>query len=304
MTLNVEAPPLTAIEGLLNLPEAEIPTAMEIGSLEKSRDVWKAIELVDAGEIVAFEFRSVFGLMVDAWNEQAAISALDVKGTENIETKPLSAMMSSLDFLPLVDKSVLSDSMRVLVEDPDEFQRRIGALCHISAPIRAEAVKKEEIPDRLLSFNSETGQYYMHNLDPEGHGPMSGFIRRLNKAGLHFPGVTAIGRSGEPEFVEKEKAMAFCQKSNQVSLFLEDPNPAHEKVLGSFPILDIEQECFVRDGHVPAQIVSLLIHGVELSAEGMEPAFYEQASFFFEKSLMFLSPDELRLELLRIMDGL
>lgn len=302
MALAIEALPSSIIQRLFSGNNSEIVPGSD--TKEKSLDdplaLQEASELISSGQVIAFQFRSVSGLMVDPWNEQAAITALEVKGTLNPKEKPLSAMMFSQDFLPLVDIEKLPKSMQELVSDPDEFQNLIGAVCHIRAPIRADIV--DQIPPRLLSFDDITGQAYMHNLDPQGHEPMSNFITWLNSSGLDYVGVTAIGQSGQAEFADKESALNLCRESGVVPLFLEDPNSTHEQVLGSFTQLDIENAEIIRDGHVPARVITMLVGEVSVTDE-MKEVLHPQAEFFFQESLDLLKPIDLRAKLLKLMDG-
>lgn len=302
MALAIEAVQKLAFKRLFS--RGDLESIFGNQTKEKSLDdplaLREASELIGSGQVVAFQFRKVFGLMVDARNDQAAITALEVKGTPNPEEKPLSAMMFSQDFFPLVDVEKLPKSMQELVSDPDEFQNLIGSLCHIRAPILADQI--DQIPPRLLSFDKETGQAYMHNLDPRGHEPMAEFINALNKTGILFPGVTAIGLSGQAEFADKESAIALCQNSGVVPLFLEDPNSTHEQILGSFTQLDIERAEIIRDGHVPAMVITMLIGDVSI-AGGMKEALHQQAEFFFQEPLDLLKPIDLRSRILLLMDG-
>lgn len=290
---------LTSIEAVTNpltlsttplVEFAEVIPELQIGSLENPDDVNQAVEIIKNGDIVAAQFRNVFGLWFDAWNQEAANEALLIKETNDL-TKPLATMMFSENFLPLIDMDLLSPEVAGLVEDPEAFQNRIGSLCHIGAPIRMDVVS--EIPQRILSWRD--GAPFMHNLDPYGHEPISIFIQSLNDAGIVYPGMTAVGIHNEAEFTKFEEVINLCEGSERVKILLEDPLVTHPEVLGSFPIIDLMNERIIREGHVPSDVVHQLFGmGLIQEDDGTMPAYYSHAKIFTDIDLKGLNPEQLR----------
>lgn len=273
---------------------------LQIGSLENADDIKRAVDDIRSGGIVAAQFRNVFGFWFNGWINETANKALKIKGTVKYATKPLSTMMFSENFLPLVDSDLLSPEVKVLVEDPDTFQKRFGSLCHMRAPIRKELI--DHIPPRILSWQHDTP--YMHNLDPHGHEPMASFIKNLNDAGQLFLGMTAVGKHKKPEFTSKYGVIELSKKSEMVNLLLEDPWNTHPDVKGSFPVVDLEKKKLLREGHIPTEIIQQLFGFELLTDDNIIPSHFELANIFTDISLDGSTPEKIRSLMIDIIHSL
>jgi hypothetical protein len=243
-----------------------------VGSLADKEDVRDAITLIKSGEVVAAQMWGVFGLWVRGDSPEAIKKALTVKKDPH-STKAISSMMLSEDFLRFIDVNSVHASLRDLLNDVERFQNKLGALCHIRAPIKSELVNS--IPASMVS--QENGKFYMHNLDPTGHILMEPFIRNLRDEGVMFNAVMSLNDHsiGEAEIHQRTRAIQYCAESGQVGLMLEDITYGNSGATGSFGIMDTEHAKAVRDGIVPIEIIEKIL-GHQLSKDGMKESKYKQ----------------------------
>jgi len=168
-------------------PELVVRKEFREGRLDSEGDISEAVEIIRNGGIVAAQFRGVFGIWGDGSNSESIAKALIAKGDTDPARK-FSCMLFADDFLPLIDRFSVHESIRHLLDSVESLEQRLGAMCFIRAPINKDVVGG--IPEPLIS--EEGGNFYMHNLDPYGHWPMTGFIRALNAGGVEFVAVTSL----------------------------------------------------------------------------------------------------------------
>jgi len=256
---------------------AELRPRLRLGSLENITDMDKAVQIIKGGHPVAGQMHGVFGLLIRGDSHRAAMEALTMKGEENLN-KPFSSMMATKDFVSLVDHEILPPVSQKLLENIPDLQRRIGAICHIRAPVRPDLIKEHQVPSSLLSYQAE--QPYMQNLDPFGHRSMSRFVEKLKKEGISYIGVTSLNdkTKGEAEITQSKRAIRFCREKG-VPLLLKDPQHTRVDVRGSFAIIDLENLTAIRDGHVPIKILEKILK-VTLDKTDMKPANYPPPPYF------------------------
>ncbi len=264
-------------------------TKVYIGSLGNARDVQKAVKIIKNGGVVAAQMRNVFGIWIKGNDVKAINKVHSIK--ESDPNKPISWMMLSKDFLKYIDKKLVHKDLVDIIKDSEKFSQRIGAICHIRAPIKSSTVGN--IPSSLLS--TEDGKYYAHNLDPFGHKGITNFISKLNKAGVIFVGVTTLNKSGCPEICKIKDAVKYCRKK-QISMLLTDPQNTKKSVLGSFTIIDIEKKSVLREGNIPAQVIEKIL-GVDFNKLNTKSSKFPLSNFTPIIKLD-LSPEELRIEIL------
>jgi hypothetical protein len=247
-----------------------------LGSLENREDIVRAVSAIESGIPIVAQVRGVFGLWFRGDDSAAVARIREIK--EDDPLKKYSAMMFSQDFVPLIDLDVIPPQIRTLFENPDEIQSRIGGICHIRAPIRPSEAHK--FPTSMIS-QSPDGIYFVHNLDPYGHRPISNLIEALNREGLvKQVGVSTLNRDNEPEIHNLKRALEVARESN-IGIILKDPSHGNVGVKGSFPIWDINTNQAVRDGHTPIEVVKKLT-GIDIDTTSMKPARYPQITSEFE----------------------
>lgn len=247
----------------------ELTSTFIEGSLGNQEDINKAIEIIARGGVASLQFSQVFGVWARA-DDQAAVNRalVEVKGKE--KGAPMVAMMSSHDFLELVDVSQIHSDLQDLVKKPQDFQDRLGSIAIVAAPVKPERVK--DVPPTLMSVD-ENGRHIMLNLDPAGNEGVQNFINTLNKSGIRYIGCSSLNTTGDMEIYEERHAKDFI-KDKPVEIFLTDPSGVREGVRGSFPIISLVNASVVRAGHIPNNILNVII-GVELNVGGMKKANYE-----------------------------
>ncbi|OGK25075.1 hypothetical protein A3A46_04035 [Candidatus Roizmanbacteria bacterium RIFCSPLOWO2_01_FULL_37_13] len=256
----------------------EAVTPFRIGSLGNPSDRSYAAELIARGQPVAAQMFGVFGLWVRA-DDRIAIDRVRKAKRERTDgpAKPFATMISTPDFIKLIDFNAVDSKFAAMLRNGLELQRRIGALCHIRAPIKPYLVEQHDIPPLLLSYQGD--QPIMQNLDPFGHSHMSNFIRAVQDRGIQFVGVTTLNDSeNEPEIIEGGKASDRCQERG-IELLLTDYSPRRDDIRGSFAILDISEILsWVRDGFVPANDIETIL-GLTVDRSRMKPSKYRKSSF-------------------------
>jgi len=268
-----------------------------LGSLENPTDINRAVSLVQSGKPIVAQVRGVFGIWFRGDLPEAVARVREIK--EDDPDKKYSAMMFCQDFVPLIDQEAIPQAIRHLFQNPDMLQQRVGAICHIRAPITSSSAPK--FPSSMISQTKE-GVYFVHNLDPHGHKPISNFIIALNQAGFVTQiGVSTLNRDNEPEIHNLNRALQVSRESG-IKMILQDPTHTRKTDLkGSFAIWDASQNKAIRDGHVPIEVVMKIL-GIKIDTSSMKPPKYPQIKEDFELLLSEgLSEEDLRLSVLEIL---
>jgi hypothetical protein len=128
-------------------------------------------------------------------------------------------------------------------------------------------------------------------------------METLKRQEIELPAATSMNSSGEPELVEQEAALEFC-RIHGVSIFLGD-SESKRHVIGSFPIIQVDKLGIklVREGHFPSIIFRHLLRGWQIDLNGYQPAKYPIAPLPAEWLSGGMVGDQLRLALLKHLDG-
>ncbi len=112
----------------------------------------------------------------------------------------------------------------------------------------------------------------VYNLSPIGHEPLADFVRFSQDRDVPILAVTSLNVSGEPEYSDISQVREFCARHGAaLPLILKDPLPLRAGIVGSLPQFDLTTGTLVREGHVPTELLNLLLtQGIELKdAENM-----------------------------------
>lgn len=267
-----------------------------VGSILNLSDQEYAADLIRAGQVVGVFNRGVCALWFDGGNSQAINEVLRIKGERRLG-RPISLTLSLEEFVPMIDFSVLPQSISDLLNDPN-VKHRIGSLCFIRAPIKPEYHGK--IPDQAKSL-SEEGYCLIQNWDSFGHDATEAFLEEVRKRGVIHPAVTSMNTSGSPEIVDQLEGEEFCRE-NGIKFYLKDPdaNPDH---VGSYTIFSINQHGITleRDGNIPGRLFEH-IFDIPIDTANYKPSKHPQLEFP-EQLLQTLPPDKIRQAILMFVAG-
>ncbi len=249
----------------------------KFGSLANPIDVQHAVDAIVSGGYVSVQYHGVFIMVFSAINLLARRETLRVKNEEDTG-KPLSSISFSSHIFPSVDlEHIRQPAVKGLLGDVSQFQKTLGTICHLRLPLKESAVDAE-IPSHMVSFKDSVP--YVQNLDPYGNLLFANFSRELNVAGIQLIAATSLNLQGESEICDLSEAKRFCQQRS-VPYLLHDPLYARPEVRGSFPVIDLESDTAIRDGHVPIQLVEKII-GTSLNKTDMQPSQHSPAQHFLD----------------------
>jgi tRNA A37 threonylcarbamoyladenosine synthetase subunit TsaC/SUA5/YrdC len=257
-----------------------------------------AANLIKEGYPVGFFVRAVCGIWVDGENADAIEAIYRIKGERRVG-RPMSTVLSTLDFVQLIDPDEVPSGLRGVVLDAGGLEARFGSLGFIRAPIRHDAV--EALPPSTVSQTPD-GKYWLQNYIPGALDVVTLFVNDMLEQGVGVPAATSMNISGQPEIVEQEEGIAFCN-SQGIPLFLADPSDKG-RVRGSFPIISIERAGIklLREGQFPGYLVQCLFGcGVDMS-DATRPK-YPVVRTHSERSASTIPPHQLHDEIVACLDS-
>lgn len=251
------------------------------------------------GSVVGTYLRGVCGLWANGERAAGLDEICEIKG-EGRAGRPFGTALPASEFVALLDPSRIAASVAGLILDEEELVARLGSLCFIRAPLRADVGRA--LPDRLVS-RTDDGTTWLQNWLPEGCRPAEAWLASLRAARVAWPVATSMNVSGSPEIVDPDEGRRFCE-ANGVSMFLADLEQPG-RVRGSLPIVRVDRAgiTLIREGHVPAQAFRPLLAGWEVDLSAFQPS---------RSPLMEVAPAEepasatssgLRRRLIEAMDG-
>lgn len=267
-------------------------TGFSVGSLDNPGDIEKAVDLMVNGDVIAAQWGNVFGLWMDASNNQAVKKIIEAKGEKN-KTRTFTSMLETGFFLGLIDRNRIPPEFAKLIRTSAYFKKRVGALCHFRVPVRQELVDRHSIPSSIVSVKDEVP--YLQHLEPAGHPLMHRFIDNAGKKGVSFVAVTSLNdvSKDEKEITQTGRAIEFCQEKG-ISLLLTDPLFRAQDAMGSFSILEVSKEGLraVRNGNVPTDVLEQIFE-MQIVSTGVKEAKYSGSKYYnqFEKKYGHLSPE-------------
>ncbi len=186
-------------------------------TVQEKADRMEAARRIKDGEVVGQFVRGVCILWIDAQNREAVKRIYAIKGARRVG-RPFSVLLETNSFISILDKEAIHPGLHAFFFDPDELEDRLGALCMIRAPIRKAAADK--LPGYAYT-TAEDGSRWVQSWVPCGHKPGRQLLEEMWSIGIRLPGVTSMNVSGDPEIVEQDDALAFCE-DHDVPLFLQD----------------------------------------------------------------------------------
>jgi len=268
-------------------------------SIRDIRACTSAARQIDSGEVVGSYIRGVCGLWIDGASAKAVEHIDEIKG-EKRAGRPFGTTLDGAEFARMIDPDQIAASTRGLFLDADQLRSRLGSLCFLRIPIRKQV--GIDLPPRLVS-QTEDGTYWLQNWIPWGCHSSALWMEALQGQKIEFPFATSMNVSGNPELVEQEAGVAFCE-SQGISIFLGDPQSRYE-VKGSFPILQVDKAGIrlIREGHFPGILFRYLLQEWEIDLSDYKPAKYPLVQI--PEALQFgaLAGEPLRLALIERLDG-
>lgn len=252
------------------------------------------------GQVVGQFVRATCILWIDAENPQAAERIYQIKGAKRTG-RPFSIMLETNSFIAILDEEAIYPALHRFFLDPDELEDRLGALCMVRAPILKQIAKR--LPEYAYSVSAD-GTCWLQSWVPCGYIPGRQVLEEMWSIGMRLPAVTSMNVSGQPEIVEQDEAVAFCERYS-IPAFLRDPLDTGA-VRGSFPIISIDRQGahVVRAGHFQPSLFKYLLDGTEVDLSGMSPSKFPLLKTHTEAEARETPAPQLRKELLRIMDGI
>ncbi len=230
--------------------------------------------------------------------DESALDALyRIKG-EARGGRPVGTILTASAFIDMLQPDRIAPSARTLMLDGQVLASRLGSICFIRAPMKAEL--SESLPDRLFS-KTDDWTYWIQNWLPEGCRPASPWIDAMREKDILLPAASSMNVSGEPEIADQEEGRAFCEAKG-VPIFLADPeNPGRAR--GSFPILQIDEERIrlLRSGHFDPNLFRTLLAGWDIDISSYQDAKFPLVDI--PQGGTIDDPGELRQRLLEHLDG-
>lgn len=244
----------------------------------------KVIEAITQGNIVAGHMRHVYGLWIDANNTKTREDVSVLKGEP--VGKKMSIMMTGDSLLPHIDTALIYEPLRKFVEDPDMYSSVFGSICHTVLPLNPQS--SDYFPDSVKSQVVINGspRDIVYNLDPTGHIGIEELIKDLEYAQV-VPAVTSMNPSSYPEIISHRDALKFLKERQdlvQIPIIFRDSKVCRSDIVGSFPQLNLLNGKIIRDGHIPAKILSWMFSVEE--DETIKDAKYRQNLFEIQLPLL------------------
>ena len=268
-------------------------------SIRDIRACTNAARQIESGEVVGSYIRGVCGLWIDGASAKAIDLIDEIKG-EKRASRPFGTTLDGAEFARMIDPGQIAPSTRGLFLDAEQLRSRLGSLCFIRIPIRKQV--GIELPPRLVS-QTEDGTYWLQNWIPWGCRSSRLWMEALKGQKIEFPSATSMNVSGNPELVEQEAGVEFCE-SQGISTFLGDPESRYE-VKGSFPILQVDKAgiSLIREGHFPGILFRYLLQEWEIALSDYKPAKYPLVQLPEELQSGASTGHQLRLDLIEHLDG-
>jgi tRNA A37 threonylcarbamoyladenosine synthetase subunit TsaC/SUA5/YrdC len=269
-----------------------------VGSIRDAKGCRWAADLVSDGQPVGGFVRSVCAIFVDAENPDAIEAIYRIKGEGRVG-RPLSSVLSTTEFVQMIDPDEVPEGLRDVVLDAAELEARFGSLGFIRVPIRREAA--EALPPSVVSRTPD-GKYRLQNYIPSANDSVQLLVKEMAARGVKVPAATSMNLSGQPEIVEQYEGIAFC-KAQAIPLFLADYKDSG-RVRGSFSIVSIDRTGvkLLREGQFPGYLVKHLF-GCEVDTTNAAPAKYPVVRTHCERCAGRVSPRELHDEIVEYLDS-
>ena len=227
---------------------------MTVLSAKKERDRRRAAAMVANGEVVGASFGTVYGLVGDGHSLDLGTKVAAIKGHQRLG-RPLSVCLPESRFSRLLDPAQIHPAVRGMALDGHALSRTLSSLAFVRAPIRTSVA--QDLPAHLVSIND--GVPYLQSLDPGGLPGARNLMRLLWRRGVHFPAISSMNASGEPEFVNYSRALTFCNDYGLAVLLR--PKSQIQQAQGSFSILEVGPHGLraARHGVIPVPVLQRLV---------------------------------------------
>jgi|GEM_PF-6572725 len=265
--------------------------SFHIGSIFERKDREIAVGSVMEGGLVVVEFDSVYAVIVDPYRKGGDyakklgyefqgdfairysklpqyIKDLYQLGDSNPPNEVLTAMAVRKPSSMLMDVEIIAetgfvDPRRVsnevfLALGPDQWANNFGNKAFVRFPVKPDFV--DRIPSHMVSW--ETDGPYAQIFTFKGHTPSYKFQKKLERAMqkkypdlLPIVAITSANIHGEPEIVDPNKALSFCESSPDICRVLLHGQGVRRK--GSYPIFLAGKDGFslLRAGNIPEEVL-------------------------------------------------
>jgi hypothetical protein len=210
--------------------------------------------MVANGEVVGASFGTVYGLVGDGHSLGLGTKVAAIKGHQRLG-RPLSVCLPESRFSRLLDPAQIHPAVRGMALDGHALSQTLSSLAFVRAPIRTSVA--QDLPAHLVSIND--GVPYRQSLDPGGLPGARNLMRLLWRRGVHFPAISSMNASGEPEIVNYSRALTFCNDYGLAALLR--PKSQIQQAQGSFSILEVGPHGLraARHGVIPVPVLQRLV---------------------------------------------
>jgi hypothetical protein len=210
--------------------------------------------MIVKGEVVGASFATVYGIIGDGHSLDLGAKVAAIKGQQRLG-KPLSVCLPESRFSQLLDPGQIHPAVRGVALDGHALSRTLSSLSFVRAPIRASVA--EDLPGHLVSVVD--GVPYLQSLDPGGLPEVGKLMNLLWRKGVHFPAISSMNSSGEPEIVSYLEALRFSSEHGLAALLR--PRTQIQQAQGSFSILEIGPYGLraARHGVIPITVLQRLV---------------------------------------------
>jgi len=235
----------------------EAESNRRVGSLWERQDRTLAIQHILRGSPVG-----VFNFGVAAiWGDGGSGAFVDA--IQEIKTgrekSPLAATLPAEQLLPLIDQEKIPSLYRVTGEvpfltDTEKYRAYMGFTSFARIPLLPEAAQL--LPPSMVSFDVN-GTPVLQNWIPDGHRPVTHFLREMKSAGIKYPAVTSMNVHGMASIVSQREMALF--QSHNIPFVLVDPYGKMNGT-GSYWIVDFcrDPAVAVRAGNLPRNVFNKL----------------------------------------------
>jgi tRNA A37 threonylcarbamoyladenosine synthetase subunit TsaC/SUA5/YrdC len=234
------------------------------GTLQDAAVQDEAARIFAQSNSIILDNGPVFGIWINADNQDELDRVADLKQRRNEQRYATS--VSAEAFIERIDPDRIHRELWYLLEDPEVFTSRLGAVAFVRAPGRKNLVEDGELPE-LAVTPTEEGPI-IQNWVPEGKDDVNRVLAiAAIRGGITNPVVTSLNLTGQPEITDPDKAMEFAS-THKLMLAL-GGTAVRSDCEGSFTIIGFTDEPKIpvyREGNVGMEIMSriLLEHSLEL----------------------------------------
>lgn len=219
-----------------------------IGSVRNKRHILRLAKLMKSGEAVAFYNRGVWALIGDGANQKFITKIAKIKGAAR-NNVPIATFSPANEISMHLDLDKIHPDLRRIFADHKKTSEWFGSICFLRLPIKKESAKI--FPGNMVSW-MDGDIPVIQNWDPIGHSPAIDIVTAMADAGIRFRAITSYNNHGEPEIIDRERAITFSQEK-KIPMILDDFRDPR-KTCGGYTIFSVANVEFrlIREGNIPS----------------------------------------------------